>query len=85
MGIIIIATLKPMDFHGFMTFTGHFGNFKLGIPPQSLAFPINDIAFVFLKTPSVGTSPSKLLNERFNFSKRGSFSKAFGMDPDRLF
>ena len=85
MEIIAIAILNPMDFLGFMAFIGHFGNCNFGIPPQSLALPINNITLVFPKTPSVGTSPSKLLNERFYFSKRGSFSKPFGMDPDRLF
>ena len=74
-----------MDFLGFITFTGHFVNCNFCIPPQSSVFPINDKALMFLKTPLIGTSPSKLLNERFNFSKKNSFSKPFGMGPERLF
>ena len=32
-----------MEFLGFMTFEGHFGNCNFGMPSQSLVFPINDI------------------------------------------
>lgn len=32
-----------------------------GMPPQSLSFPLTKFELVFLKTPSIGTSPSKLL------------------------
>ena len=59
-----------MEFLGFMTFEGHFGNCNFGMPPQSLVFPINDIVLVFLKTPLVGTSPSKLLNKIFKYSRK---------------
>ena len=83
--MIAILSLNERDFVGFMTSTGHGGNISCGTPPQSLAFPITDIALAFLKTPSVGTSPSISLNERFNFFKEGSFSKTFGIEPDRLF
>ena len=79
------ASLKLVNFRGFMTLIGHFGNCNFDIPPQSLVFPINDMTLVFLKIPSVGTSPSKLLNEIFRYSRKGSFSIPFGMDPDRLF
>ena len=85
MEIITIASLNPIEFLGFMTFTRHVGNCNFGIPPQSLVFPTNDITLAFLKTPWVGTSPTKLLNERFKFSKRWRFSNSFGMDLDRLF
>ena len=74
-----------MDFLGFITFTSHFGNCNFGIPPQSLVFPINDMTLMFLKTPSIGTSPLKLLNERFNCSKKSSLSKPSEMGPERLF
>ena len=80
---IVIISLNERDFLGFMTLTGHGGNCSRGTPPQSLVFPFTDIALVFLKTPSVGTSPSISLNERFNFFRNGSFSKPFGVDPDR--
>ena len=74
-----------MEFLGFMTFEGHFGNYNFGMPSQSLVFPINDIALVFLKIPLIGTSPSKLLNEIFKYSRKGRFSIPSGMDLDRLF
>ena len=73
--MIAILSLNDMDFVGFMTSTGHGGNISCGTPPQSLAFPITDIALAFLKTPSVGTSPSISLNERFNFLKNEAFLK----------
>jgi hypothetical protein len=57
MEIITITSLKPMEFLGFMTFTWHFGNCNFGIPPQSLVFPINDIALVFMKTPQLVPHP----------------------------
>ena len=74
-----------MEFLGFMTFEGHFGNCNFGMPSQSLVFPINDIALVFLKIPLIGTSPSKLLNKIFKYSRKGRFSIPSGMDPNRLF
>ena len=63
--MIEILSLNERDFVGFMTSTGHGGNSSCGTPPQSLVFPITDIALAFLKTPSVGTLPSISLNEMF--------------------
>ena len=64
--MIAILSLNERDFVGFMTSTRHGGNNSCGTPPQSLVFPITDIALAFLKTPSVGNSPLISLNERFN-------------------
>ena len=83
--MIAILSLNEKDFVVFLTSTGHGGNISYGTPPQSLVFLITDIALAFLKTPSIGTSPSISLNERFNFFKEGSFSKTFGIEPKRLF
>ena len=76
--------MEVKDFVDFVT-TGHVVNCNCGIPPQSLLFPITDIAVTFLKTPPVGTSPSILLNEMFKYFKNRSFSKPFGINPDKLF
>ena len=83
--MIAILSLNERDSVGFMTSTGHGGNISCGTPPQSLVFSITDIALAFLKSPSVGTSPSISLNLRFNFFKEGRFSKTFGIEPDMLF
>ena len=83
--MIAILSLNERDFVGFMTSIGHGGNISYETPPQSLVFPIIEIALAFLKSPSIGTSPSISLNERFNFFKEGSFSKTFGIEPDKLF
>ena len=83
--MIAILSLNERDSVGFMTSTGHGGNISCGTPPQSLVFSITDIALAFLKSPSVGTSPSISLNLRFNFFKKGRFSKTFGIEPDMLF
>ena len=83
--MIAIFRLKARDFLDFLTLIGHAGNCNSGTPPQSLVFPITNIALAFLKTPSVGTSPSMSLNERFKLCKKGSFSKPFGINPNRLF
>ena len=42
---------------------GHAGNCSSEIPPQSFLFPESEIALVFRKIPSVGTSTSKLLED----------------------
>ena len=83
--MIAILSLNERDSVGFMTSTGHGGNISCGTPPQSLVFSITDIALAFLKSPSVGTSPSISLNLRFNFFKKGRFSKTFGIESDMLF
>ena len=80
---IAIISLNERDFLSFMTLIGHGGNYSCGTPPQSLVFPFTDIALACLKISSIGTSPSISLNERFNFFRHGSFSKPFGVDPDR--
>ena len=80
----MIVNLEARDFLDFVTLW-HVGSCNCGIPPQSLLFPIIDIAFTFLKTPPVGTSPSILLNEMFKYFKNKSFSRPFGINPDKLF
>ena len=54
------------------------------MPPQSLPFPWIEVALEFLKTPIVGTSPSKLLYDRFNNFKNLKFSKNLGISPEKL-
>ena len=51
----MIVTLEVKDFLDFVMMW-HVVNCNCGMPPQSLLFPITDIAFTFLKTPPVGTS-----------------------------
>jgi hypothetical protein len=81
----VILNLEAIrDFLDFVTLR-HLGNCNCGIPPQSLLFPITDVAFTYLKTPSVGSSLSKSLNERFKYFKNESFSRPFGINPDKLF
>jgi hypothetical protein len=55
------------------------------MPPQSFLFPITDIALAFWKTASVGTSPTKLLNEIFKCSRIDAFCRSLGMIPEKLF
>ena len=83
--MIAILSLNERDFVGFMTSTRHGGNISCGTSPQSLVFSIIDITLAFLKSPSVGTSPSISLNVRFNFFKEGRFSKTFGIETNKLF
>ena len=54
------------------------------MPPQSLPFPLMKVALMFLKTPSIGTSPSKWLKDRFKNFKKTNCSKNFGIWPDKL-
>lgn len=42
----------------------HVGKCRSGMPPQSLPLPLTEIAVVLAKTPKVGTSPTRSLNER---------------------
>ena len=81
---IVIVNLEARDFLDFVTLW-HVGNCNCGIPLQSLLFLITVIIFTFLKTPSVGTSPSILLNEMFKYFKNESFSRPLGINPDKLF
>ena len=80
----MIITLEVKDFLDFVM-KWHVVNSNCGMPPQSLLFPITDIAFIFLKTPPVGTSPLILLNEMFKYFKNESFFGPFGFNPDKLF
>ena len=80
----MIIVLQARDFLYFVTL-GHFGSCNCGIPPQSLLFTIIDIASTFLKTPTIGSGPSRSLNEMFNYFKNKSFSRPFGINPDKLF
>ena len=80
----MIVTLEVKDLLDFVTIW-HVFNRNCGMPPQSLLFPTTDIAFTFLKTPPVGTSPSILLNEMFKYFKNESLSRPFGINPDKLF
>lgn len=43
----------------------HGGKCRTGMPPQILEFPWIENAVAFAKTPTFGTSPTNLLNERF--------------------
>ena len=49
------------------------------IPPQSLLFPLTEIAVAFLKMPFFGTAPLNSLNDRFSFSKKTTPSKYTGI------
>ena len=80
----MIIVLEARDFLDFVTL-GHFGSCNCGIPPQSLLFAIIDIASTFLKTPTVGSGPSRSLNEMFKYFKNKSFSRSFGINLDKLF
>jgi hypothetical protein len=60
------------------------GNFSSGIPLQMPSFPKIDTAVALLNIPSFGTSPSKLLNERFKLASPLMLSKNFGMLPEKL-
>ncbi|KEH34936.1 transmembrane protein, putative [Medicago truncatula] len=56
----------------------------------SLVVPILQVNVIwgderFIKTPSIGTSPSNLLKDKFNFIIYSSFSKLTGIGPVRLF
>lgn len=55
------------------------------IPPQSLGFPSTWNAVAFEYTPWTGTSPSKLLSERFRYSREERFRVQGGISPDKLF
>ena len=68
---IMIANLEVDDLPFGIVLAGHFGRWSSGTPPQSLLLPFNDTALAFLKTPLVGTSPSKWLKERFQYPKKG--------------
>ena len=57
----MIIVLEARDFLDFVTL-GHLGSCNCGIPPQSLLFPIIDIASIFLKT-TVGSEPSIFLRK----------------------
>ena len=68
---IVIVNLEVRDLLDFVTL-GHGGSCNCGIPAQSLLFPITNIVFKFLKTPSIGSSPSISLNEMFKYFKSES-------------
>lgn len=59
-----------MDLSLCWSFDGHAGSCSSKTPPQSLVLPTN-IVLVFRKAPSFDTSPSRLLKERFKYSKKG--------------
>ncbi|MFS7982298.1 hypothetical protein Hanom_Chr10g00961151 [Helianthus anomalus] len=51
--------------------------------PQSLLFPKTDNALSLANTPTIGTSPSKSLYDRFKYSNL-NFSKNLGICPEKL-
>jgi len=55
------------------------------LTPHSLLLPWRSTWLRFIKTPSIGTSPSNLLKDKFNFIIYSSFSKLTGIGPVRLF
>ena len=80
----MIIVLEARDFLDFVTL-GHFVSYNCGIPPQSLLFPIIDIASTFLKNPIVDNGPSISLNEMFKYFKNKSFSRPLVINLDKLF
>ena len=79
------VNLNAWDFPCFITLTSHACNCSFRIPPQSFLFPITNIALAFWKTPWVGNLPTKLLKERFKYSRTESCYKSVGISPDKLF
>ena len=51
---------------------------------QSPEFPWRESQLMFAKTPFVGTSPSKLLKDKFNICKTWRFCNSLGITPERL-
>ena len=47
--------------------------------------PLITVALIFLKTPFVGTSPSKSLQDKFNNYKKIKLSKNFGIFSEKSF
>ena len=68
---------------GFGT-SGHLGRCNVGTPPQSLSLPTSDAKLVLEKIPFVGTSPLKLLKDKFRLDKSGQVDKYFGIFPKIL-
>ena len=59
-----IAVLTARDFPAyFATGISQACNPELFVPPQSFWFPMTENTLVFLKIPSHGSSPSKLLKD----------------------
>ena len=50
----------------------------------SWLFPWRESQLMLAKKPFFGTSPSKLLKDKFNFCKALSFSNSVGIRPERL-
>ncbi|KAM7466695.1 hypothetical protein LguiB_014257 [Lonicera macranthoides] len=61
----------------------HRGSCSADMPPQRPLLPTTDITLKFAKTPFVGSSPSKLLKDKFRPSKE-KFTKNIGTIPDKL-
>ena len=58
-------TTKIIDlFLLFMFSTSQLGNFNIDEPPQILLFPIMESPLPLLKTPPMGTSPTRLLCDK---------------------
>jgi len=81
---VVVLDLEARDFLDFVT-SGHVGSCNCEIPQQSLLFLIIDVAFTFLKTPTVGSVRSISLNEMFKYFRNKSFSRPFGINLDKLF
>lgn len=62
----------------------HCGSFSIWEPPQRILFSLTIAALALLKTPTRGTSLSKLLNDRFKLFNDMKVSKYFGIRPENL-
>jgi hypothetical protein len=60
------------------------GRWSCGIPPHYSLFPTIDSPVRFLKTPSFGTSPCKLLKDRSRRSSYVELPRSSGIGPDKL-
>lgn len=78
-----ITNLRVLCF--FFLWILHGGSPSSFVPPQRRLFPVIDIALTFRNNPSYGTSPSRLLNDKFRSCRRVKFCRYFGIWPDKLF
>lgn len=77
--MVMMVVLTPLAFPSFSTLVEHNGIFSSATPPTT------DTAFVFWNTHPFGASFLKLLDDRFKYIEKGSFSSSYWIFPDKLF
>jgi len=82
--IAIINLLLWLNLPFRLCLKWHVGSFNSCMPPQSPLFPTIESSISLLKTPPMGTSPSKLLYDRLSICN-GKAARNFGISPDKLF